>query len=123
MLRTLPIVLLLVLTSMTFAADEPKVEWIAHRGESYLAPENTLAAFKLTWELGGADAGETDIHLTRDNQLVISHDKDTKRTTGTELLIKDSTLAQLRALDAGSWKDPKYSGEKLPTLAEALATI
>jgi len=109
--------------SMTWAAEEKKVEWIAHRGESYLAPENTLASFNLAWKLGGADADETDIHLTKDNQLIISHDASTKRTTGMDLAIKDATMAQLRALDAGSWKDPKYAGEKLPTLAEALATI
>jgi glycerophosphoryl diester phosphodiesterase len=118
--------LILVLAPMLFAADkfpEKKVEWIAHRGESFLAPENTVAAYNLTWELGGADAGELDIHLTKDGQLILSHDKDTKRTTGAELIIKDSTLEELRALDAGSWKDAKYAGEKLPLLAEVLATI
>ncbi|MBA2706175.1 MAG: glycerophosphodiester phosphodiesterase [Gemmatimonadaceae bacterium] len=108
---------------MTRAADEKKVEWIAHRGESYLAPENTLAAYNLAWKLGGADAGELDVHLTKDNQLVLIHDKDAQRTAGSELVVKDSTMEQLRALDAGSWKDPKYAGEKMPTLAEALATI
>ena len=51
-----------------------------------------------------------------------SSDADTKRTTGKKLVIKDSTLDQLRALDAGNWKDPKYAGEKLPTLTETLAT-
>lgn len=111
---------------MAFAADSRQsgqVEWIAHRGESFLAPENTLAAYNLAWKLGGADAGELDIHLTKDGQLILSHDKDTKRTTGVELQIKDSNLEQLCALDAGSWKDPRYAGEKMPTLSEALATI
>src|SRR5688500_1798327 len=114
---------LILIAPMMLAADDKKVEWIAHRGESYLAPENTLAAYKLAWELGGADSGELDVHLTRDGQLILIHDKDTKRTTGVELIVKDSTLAQLQALDAGSWKDPKYAGEKMPTLADALATI
>jgi glycerophosphoryl diester phosphodiesterase len=114
---------LLAMTPMTLAADEKRVEWIAHRGESFLAPENTISAFKLTWELGGADAGELDVHLTKDNQLILIHDKDAKRTTGSELVVKESTLVQLQALDAGSWKDPKYASEKMPVLANALATI
>jgi glycerophosphoryl diester phosphodiesterase len=113
-------VILMVMTSVSLA--EQKVEWISHRGESYLAPENTMASFNLGWQLND-DADETDIHLTKDGQVIICHDADTKRTTNAKLVIRDSTLAELRALDAGSWKDPKFAGEKLPTLAEALASI
>jgi len=113
----------LILISFTMAhAQTRPLEWIAHRGESYIAPENTLASFNLAWQLG-TDACETDIHLTKDGQLIICHDADTKRTAGTQLVIKDHTLEELRKLDVGSWKDPKYAGEKMPTLAEALATI
>jgi glycerophosphoryl diester phosphodiesterase len=99
-----------------------KVEWVAHRGESYLAPENTMAAYNLGWR-GNVDADETDIQLTKDGKVIICHDLDTLRTTGTKLIIKDSTLDQLRALDAGSWKDAKFAGEKLPVLSELLASI
>lgn len=97
-------------------------EIIAHRGASHEAPENTLASFNLGWAQG-ADAGECDIHLTRDRQLVVIHDEDTRRTTGVAGRIAGRTLAELRALDAGRWKARRWAGEKIPTLAEALATI
>jgi glycerophosphoryl diester phosphodiesterase len=116
------LLILMVLMMCRVSLGENKVEWVAHRGESFLAPENTMPSYQLGWKLGD-DANETDIHLTQDGQVVICHDADTKRTTNANLVIKDSTLDQLRALDAGSWKDPKFAGEKLPTLAEALASI
>jgi glycerophosphoryl diester phosphodiesterase len=97
-------------------------EIVAHRGASGSAPENTVAAFKLAWELG-ADACELDLYLTADGKIAILHDKDTKRTTGTSMLVADSTLDDLRTLDAGTWKNVKYAGEKIPTLAESLATL
>lgn len=98
------------------------VEIIAHRGESHDAPENTLASFQLAWDRG-VKAIELDVHLTNDGALIISHDADTERTTGTKKIINESTLAELRTLDAGLWKGKKWKGEKLPTLDEALATI
>jgi glycerophosphoryl diester phosphodiesterase len=98
------------------------VEIIAHRGASRDAPENTLASFKLGWEQR-ADADELDTHLTKDGQAVVIHDANTRRTTGVALAVATSTLAELRALDAGAWKGSQWPGEKLPTLAEAAATI
>jgi glycerophosphoryl diester phosphodiesterase len=98
------------------------VEIIAHRGECGLAPENTLAAFNLAWQRG-ADAVELDVHLTVDGHLIVCHDADTQRTTGRKLLIPKSTLAELRALDAGRGKGSRWSGQKLPLLEEVLATI
>lgn len=98
------------------------VEIIAHRGASHDAPENTLASFRLGWEQG-ADADELDVYLTKDGQAVVLHDATTKRTSNADLKVADATLAELRALDAGSWKGANWAGEKLPTLAEALATI
>ncbi|HCN31415.1 MAG TPA: glycerophosphodiester phosphodiesterase [Verrucomicrobiales bacterium] len=98
------------------------VEIVAHRGFSERAPENTVAAFKLAWE-HGADACELDLHLTADGEIAAIHDKDTKRTTGVLKVVKDSTLAELRALDAGSWKDARHAGERIPSLAECLATM
>jgi glycerophosphoryl diester phosphodiesterase len=100
----------------------PGPELIAHRGESFDAPENTMAAFRLAWERN-VKAIELDVHLTKDGHAIISHDKDTKRTTGKQLLIVDSSLEQLRSLDAGKWKEERWAGEKMPTLDEALATI
>lgn len=97
---------------------------IAHRGASYYAPENTVASAKLAWELD-ADAVEIDIHLAKDNRIMVIHDKNTKRTcTGKKnLTIKDSPSVLLRDLDAGVWKDEKYKGEKIPFLSEIIETI
>ena len=100
----------------------PAVDIVAHRGASFDAPENTLAAEKLAWKQH-ADAVETDIYLTKDGKLIVSHDKTTKRTAGRDAAIADLTLAELRELDAGKWKGAQFSGEKLPTLAEQIALI
>lgn len=97
-------------------------EIIAHRGASYDAPENTLSSVKLGYEQG-ADAVEIDIHLSKDNRIMVNHDKDTKRTAGNNLTIKDSNSAELRKLDVGSWKNKKYKGEKMPFLEEVLAVV
>lgn len=112
----------LLLLLLGFAAKTSAVDIIAHRGASHDAPENTLASFKLGWQQR-ADACELDIWLSKDGKLVVSHDADTKRTTGVAKKIPESTLAELRALDAGFWKDPNWKGEKLPTLDEVLALI
>ena len=90
---------------------------IAHRGASYDAPENTLAAFKLGYAQK-ADAGECDIHLTKDGKIVIMHDDDTARTGGNKLVIKETDLAALRQVEVaqwGKWKDKGFS-EKVPLL-------
>ncbi|TVP97896.1 MAG: glycerophosphodiester phosphodiesterase [Planctomycetaceae bacterium] len=94
----------------------------AHRGASYDAPENTLAAFQLAWEQG-ADAVEGDFYLTADSQIVCIHDADTLRTTGVKEVVATTDLDRLRELDAGSWKSPKFSGEKIPTFAEVMESI
>ncbi|MFO1020936.1 MAG: glycerophosphodiester phosphodiesterase [Planctomycetales bacterium] len=95
---------------------------VAHRGASYDAPENTLAAFRLAWEQG-ADAIEGDFYLTRDHQIVCSHDARTKRTAGVDLEIPKSSLTELRKLDVGAWKGEKFRGEQMPTLEEVLAIV
>lgn len=100
----------------------PAVEIVAHRGASHDAPENTVAAMRLAWEQK-ADAVECDIYLTRDGKIAVIHDKDTKRTAGTSKLVAQSTLAELRTLDVGTWKNAKYAGEKVPTLEEVLETV
>ncbi|MEZ6136297.1 MAG: glycerophosphodiester phosphodiesterase [Pirellulaceae bacterium] len=92
---------------------------VGHRGASYDAPENTLAAFREAAEQG-ADGIEGDFYLTQDKQIVCIHDKDTERTAGTKLIVADSTLAELRELEYGSWKAAKFRGEPIPTLADIL---
>ncbi len=98
--------------------------FIAHRGASFIAPENTIASAKLAWELG-ADAVECDIHLSKDNRIMVIHDKDTKRTCSGKknLEIADAPSTLLRDLDAGIWKDEKYKGEKIPFLTEIVETV
>jgi glycerophosphoryl diester phosphodiesterase len=95
---------------------------IAHRGASQDAPENTLAAIELGW-LQQADAVEVDIRLTRDHHIVLMHDATACRTAGLNQPIAELMLGQLRALDAGIWKAPQWSGECVPTLAEALDSV
>ncbi|TFH00235.1 MAG: glycerophosphodiester phosphodiesterase, partial [Calditrichales bacterium] len=107
---------------VVFSCGSPTLEFTAHRGASYDAPENTLAAFNLAWEQG-ADAIEGDFYLTNDGKIVCIHDKSALRTAGVDLDIAASTLAQLRNLDFGSWKDVKWRSEKIPTLEEVIATI
>jgi glycerophosphoryl diester phosphodiesterase len=114
---TRTLITLLLMTSIA-----PATEIVAHRGYSALAPENTLAAFRLAWEKG-TDACENDIYLTTDQQLVVIHDKDTKRTAGLSLDVAKSSAAQLLSLDVGSWKGAQWSGEKLPTLQQCLDTM
>ncbi len=116
--RHLP--LLLVLCCVTRAVVA--VEIIAHRGASHDAPENTVAAFRLGWQQN-ADANELDIHLSKDGQIVVIHDKTTKRTTGMNRAVVEQTLAELRQQDAGTWKESRWSAERIPTLAEALETM
>lgn len=103
-----------------FASGQVKI--IAHRGASYLAPENTVAAAKLAWELG-ADAVECDIFLTKDNKIIACHDATTKRTTGEDYRISETDSKTLRKLDAGSFKDVKYRGERVPFLKELIKTV
>jgi len=89
----------------------PKI--IAHRGASGHAPENTLAAFRLAIE-HKADGIELDVMLTKDGYAVVIHDDTVDRTTDGSGRVKDFTLAELQALDAGN-------GEKIPTLQDVLA--
>ena len=95
---------------------------IAHRGASCRghAPENTLAAFRKAMELG-VDAVECDVHCTKDKHVVIIHDNNLKRTTNMDGVIAEMTLEEIKKADAGSWFEPKFVGETIPTLKELLA--
>lgn len=99
-------------------------KFIAHRGASHLAPENTVASAKLAWELG-ADAVEVDVYLSKDNRVMVIHDKDTKRTCSGKknLEIKDNPSMLLRDLDAGIWKGEEFKGERIPYLQEIIETV
>jgi glycerophosphoryl diester phosphodiesterase len=97
-------------------------EIIAHRGASHDAPENTLAAHRLAWEQE-ADGIEGDYRLTLDGRIIACHDPTTKRTSNRDLEVWFSTFAELRELDAGSWKGETWKGEKMPSLEEVLAVV
>jgi glycerophosphoryl diester phosphodiesterase len=84
---------------------------IGHRGARAYTPENTLASFKKALEIG-VDAVELDVRKTKDNQLVVIHDADVKRTTNGKGLVSELTLKEIKNFSA--------DGEKIPTLEEAL---
>jgi glycerophosphoryl diester phosphodiesterase len=94
---------------------------LAHRGASAYAPENTLAAFNLAFELG-ADGVELDVSLTRDGIPVVIHDDTVDRTTNGHGAVNQFTLAELQQLDASNRME-KYRGEKIPTLEQVLRAI
>ena len=121
---------------------------IAHRGNSGVAPANTLIAFRQAIELG-VDMIEIDVNLTKDVRgvyaeergaqslpsseakgrlrltgvPVLIHDESVENTTDGEGLVSSFTLEELKQLDAGSWKGKQFAGERIPTLAEALDVV
>lgn len=102
------------------AGHRPQI--IAHRGASGEAPENTLAAFRRALEIG-VDAVELDVHLSADEEPVVTHDSLLGRTNDGAGLVKDLPLEAIRRLDAGRWFDERFAGERIPTLAEALELL
>jgi glycerophosphoryl diester phosphodiesterase len=93
---------------------------VAHRGDSRRAPENTLAAFKAAID-DGADFAELDVQETSDGVIVVLHDRDLMRMAGDRRRIADITFAEARKLDLGRRAGPEFAGERIPTLAEAIA--
>jgi glycerophosphoryl diester phosphodiesterase len=97
---------------------------IAHRGDSAHRPENTLASFANALELG-AELVEFDVQLTQDGQVVVLHDATVDRTTDGSGDVRLLRLSELRKLSAGYPQrfGARYGGERVPTLAEALALV
>ncbi|MFN8474433.1 MAG: glycerophosphodiester phosphodiesterase [Anaerolineae bacterium] len=95
---------------------------LAHRGARMVAPENTLAAFRAALEMG-ADGIELDVQLSADGAIVVHHDFDLGRTNNGAGPLKRQTLAQLKRLDAGSWRDAEFARERIPTLAEVFQLL
>lgn len=108
--------------AMRFYAEAVGLLVIAHRGASGTCPENTLAAFRRAEELG-AGMIELDVQLARDGAVVVMHDWTLERTTDGSGTVRERTLAELRALDAGAWFAPAFRGERVPTLGEVLAGV
>jgi glycerophosphoryl diester phosphodiesterase len=96
-----------------------KTSIVGHRGAPACAPENTMASFREGLRQG-ADIIELDVQLSVDGHVVVFHDDQLERTTDGTGPLAARTLAELRALDAGSWFDGRFSGERIPTLDEVL---
>src|SRR5687768_12141304 len=127
----LPALLTLVVVADPGAAVRKHV--VAHRGASAYAPEHTIASYRLALEQR-ADFVEQDLAVTKDGVLICLHDPTLERTTNVEELFPDRattvtwegqtrrswlandfTLAEIKRLDAGSWFDAKFAGERIPT--------
>lgn len=109
--------------------SSPRTLVIGHRGYRDAAPENTLPSFELALA-AGADLVEFDCHQSSDGVPVVIHDATLKRTTdaagvwrGKRMEVARRTAAELRTLDAGAWKHPRFSGSRIPTLEEAVEAI
>jgi len=132
---------IILFATVTGSAQYSKKTVVAHRGASAYAPEHTLAAYQLAIEMR-ADYVEQDLAVTKDGVLICLHDASLERTTNVEELFPDRsmslsiegktrkawvandfTLAEIKRLDAGSWFDKKFAGEKVPTFDEAIALI
>ena len=122
---------------MTADAHYTRKTLVAHRGASAYAPEHTIAAYRLALRQG-ADYVEQDLQITKDGVLVCLHDLSLERTTNVEEVfpdrhrmagstkmwyVSDFTLAEIKRLDAGSWFDPKFAGERVPTWQEAIDLV
>src|SRR5687768_3152899 len=140
MLRSVATILVLLMSS-TGSAQYARKTNVAHRGASAYAPEHTLAAYRLAIEMG-ADYVEQDLAVTKDGVLICLHDASLERTTDVEEVFpnrsvsislegktrkawvaNDFTLAEIKQLDAGSWFNAKFKGERVPTFDEAIALI
>ena len=98
-----------------FGKENPLL--LAHRGCSKAAPENTLPAFALAREKG-IPGIELDVRLCATGEVVVIHDAEVDRTTDGSGRVEDLSWKQLRTLDAGRWKDQKFTGTRIPLLAE-----
>lgn len=96
--------------------------FIAHRGESLDAPENTLSAFSLAYERN-CPCIECDVRRTSDGEIICMHDDNTLRTTGIKRSIGRTSYEKLWRLDAGAWKDRKWEGEVIPKLSDVLSEL
>ena len=97
----------------------PRPLLFAHRGCSSLAPENTMASFSLARDIGSPGI-ELDVHVCASGELVVAHDDSFLRTANDSRNIEAITLDEIRAIDVGSFFDPKFSGERVSLLEEVL---
>jgi glycerophosphoryl diester phosphodiesterase len=96
---------------------------VAHRGISGKAPENTLAAFALACETPGIDMIELDVRLSKDDEVIVLHDRTLQRTSTGNGAARSYSAAEIKEFDAGSWFDPSFAQEQIPTLREVLTMV
>ena len=101
---------------------EDDVLVIAHRGAAGAAPENSLAAVQLAIE-HGADWVEIDVQESRDGQVLVVHDSDFMKLSGNPIKVWEGDASELRDIDIGSWFDPSFASERVPTLRQVLEEI
>jgi glycerophosphoryl diester phosphodiesterase len=140
-MRTLLPVLALAIAVVADSGAAARKQLVGHRGASAYAPEHTLASYRLALEQG-VDYVEQDLAVTKDGVLICLHDPTLDRTTNVEemfpnrssivtwegrsvrgWLANDFTLEEIKKLDAGSWFDSKFAGERIPTFQEAVDLV
>ena len=96
---------------------------IAHRGISAKSPENTLASFALATKTSGIDMIELDVRLSRDEEVIVLHDRTLQRTSTGNGAARNYAYEELRLFDAGSWFHPSFASERIPTLRSVLELV
>jgi glycerophosphoryl diester phosphodiesterase len=120
-MRRIVVMGLFCMSMVSASGCRSPVEIIAHRGASYDAPENTMAAIQLAWERRANV--EIDVYLSKDSRIVVIHDASTKRTAGADLKVKETDWRQLCELDVGRFKAEQFAGQRIPLLTDVLETI
>ena len=101
---------------------EDNVSVIAHRGAAGKAPENTLASVRQALK-DNTDWVEIDVQESSDGKVVVIHDSDFMKLAGVNIKVWEGSLKELKEIDIGSWFDPEFSSERIPTLAEVLEEV
>lgn len=123
-MKNIFVVSLLIIIGLTntMYSQNNKVKITAHRGASGCAPENTLASMKEAINMK-ADFAELDVQETLDGEIVLLHDDELKRTTGSKKNIWEMNYDEVKTLDAGSWFGDKFKGEPLPKLSDVIDCV
>lgn len=98
------------------------VSVIAHRGASGKAPENTIAAVRQAIK-DGTDWVEIDVQETIDGEIVVIHDSDFMKLAGVDMKVRNGSLKELKEIDIGTWFNPEFSTERIPTLSDVLEEV
>lgn len=98
--------------------DNDRIFVLGHRGYSEKYPENTMESFQACADIPEVDGVELDVHLCKSGELVVAHDGNLKRCAGIDRFIEDMTWDELKDIDVGSFKDPKFASCRMPLLED-----